>query len=56
VNRKPDKPNRSAWTFTLFIAGDNNLDPAALKDIAEMAKVGSSEDLNVIAQLDHGDA
>ncbi len=40
------------WTFMVFIAGDNNLDPAALRDIAEMAKVGSSEDLNVIVQLD----
>jgi len=40
------------WTFMVYIAGDNNLDPAALKDIAEMAKVGSSDDLNVIVQLD----
>jgi hypothetical protein len=40
------------WTFMVFIAGDNNLDPAALKDIAEMAKVGSSDDLNIIVQLD----
>jgi len=40
------------WTFMVYVAGDNNLDPAALKDIAEMAKVGSSEDLNVIVQLD----
>lgn len=40
------------WTFMVYIAGDNNLDPAALKDIAEMAKVGSSEDLNIVVQLD----
>jgi hypothetical protein len=26
----------------VYIAGDNDLDPAALKDIEEMAKVGSS--------------
>jgi len=38
---------KKAWTFMVFIAGDNNLDPAALLDIAEMAKVGSSSDLNI---------
>jgi hypothetical protein len=43
---------KAQWTFMVYIAGDNNLDPAALKDIGEMAKVGSSEDLNVIVQLD----
>ena len=46
------KQHLTGWTFMVYIAGDNNLDPAALKDIAEMAKVGSSEDLNVIVQLD----
>ena len=47
------KANEKAkWTFMVFIAGDNNLGPAALKDIAEMSKAGSSKDLNVIVQLD----
>jgi hypothetical protein len=43
---------KKAWTFMVFVAGDNSLDPAALKDIAEMALVGSSNDLNIIVQLD----
>ena len=43
---------KAKWTFMVFIAGDNDLDPAALKDIAEMAKVGSSGDLQIVVQLD----
>ena len=43
---------KKAWTFMVYIAGDNSLDEAALKDIAEMAKVGSSNDLNIVVQLD----
>jgi hypothetical protein len=49
MTNKATKPD---WTFMVYIAGDNNLDPAALQDIAEMAKVGSSKDLNVVVQLD----
>ena len=43
---------KAKWTFMVYIAGDNNLDPAALTDIGEMAKVGSSKDVNVVVQLD----
>jgi hypothetical protein len=32
----------------VYIAGDTNLNPAALKDIAEVAIVAFSEDPNVI--------
>ena len=48
---KAESPKKK-WTFMVYIAGDNNLDPAALQDIAEMAKAGSSEELNIIVQLD----
>ena len=40
------------WTIMVYMAGDNNLDSAALRDIAEMAKVGSTKDVNVLVQLD----
>ncbi len=36
----------------VYMAGDNNLDGAALRDIAEMSKVGSTKDVNVLVQLD----
>ncbi|MBU2055073.1 MAG: hypothetical protein KKC25_08860 [Proteobacteria bacterium] len=48
--------NRAAgqakWTFMVYMAGDNNLDGAALRDIAEMARAGSTKDINILVQLD----
>jgi hypothetical protein len=48
--------NRAAgqakWTFMVYMAGDNNLDGAALRDIAEMARAGSTKDVNILVQLD----
>jgi hypothetical protein len=40
------------WTFLVYMAGDNNLDGAALRDIAEMAKAGSTNDVHILVQLD----
>lgn len=40
------------WTILVYLAGDNNLDTEGVKDLAEMAKVGSNNDINVIAQFD----
>jgi hypothetical protein len=36
----------------VYMAGDNNLDGAALRDIAEMARVGSTKDVHILVQLD----
>lgn len=36
----------------VYMAGDNNLDSAALRDIAEMAQVGSSKKVHIVVQLD----
>jgi hypothetical protein len=33
---------QAKWTFMVYMAGDNNLDGAALRDIAEMARAGST--------------
>lgn len=41
-----------SWTFMVYMAGDNNLDPEGVQDLKEMKKVGSSDDMNVIAQFD----
>ncbi|MBA4398189.1 MAG: hypothetical protein C0394_12515, partial [Syntrophus sp. (in: bacteria)] len=40
------------WTIMAYMAGDNNLDGAALRDIEEMAQAGSTKDVNVLVQLD----
>jgi hypothetical protein len=43
---------QAKWTFLVYMAGDNNLDGAALRDIAEMAKAGSTKDVHILVQLD----
>jgi hypothetical protein len=43
---------QAKWTFLVYMAGDNNLEGAALRDIAEMAKAGSTNDVHILVQLD----
>jgi Clostripain family len=43
---------KSAWTFMVYMAGDNDLDPNGVIDLREMKKVGSTPQLNIIAQFD----
>ncbi len=45
-------PTRRPWTFLVYMAGDNNLDPNGVKDLKEMKKVGSNPSLNIVAQFD----
>ena len=40
------------WTFMVYMAADNNLDAAALRDIREMEKVGSTDRVRVVVFLD----
>jgi Clostripain family len=40
------------WTWLVYMAGDNNLQGAGNDDLAEMKKVGSTADVNVIVQFD----
>ncbi|MBS1910670.1 MAG: peptidase C11 [Bacteroidetes bacterium] len=46
------KPVKKAWTVMVYMAGDNNLDPEGVADLKEMKKVGSTDQLNVIAEFD----
>lgn len=40
------------WTLLVFVNGDNDLETYALGDLNEMEVVGSTEDVNVVVQLD----
>jgi hypothetical protein len=40
------------WTFMVYLAGDNNLDGNGVTDLGEMKKVGSNDEVNLIAQFD----
>lgn len=43
---------KKKWTFMVYLAGDNNLSSAGEKDIGEMRKVGSTEDVNIVVEFD----
>lgn len=40
------------WTIMVYMDGDNNLEEDALVDFLEMARVGSTPEVNIIVQLD----
>lgn len=40
------------WTFMVYLAGDNNLSDAGETDLQEMAAVGSTADVNIVAEFD----
>ncbi|MBX0328733.1 FHA domain-containing protein [Oscillochloris sp. ZM17-4] len=40
------------WTVLVYLDGDNNLESDALTDFAEMAQVGSSDQIKIVVQLD----
>lgn len=44
-------PNKK-WTVMVWMAGDNNLQDAGEQDIREMKKVGSTSNIDVVAQFD----
>jgi hypothetical protein len=46
------KVTEKQWTVMVYLAGDNNLDSAGVIDLKEMKKVGSTDQINVIAQFD----
>jgi hypothetical protein len=48
----PTAPVPKRWTFMVYMAGDNNLDPNGVKDLREMKRVGSTPDVNIVAQFD----
>jgi hypothetical protein len=46
----------ASWTFLVYLAGFNNLTPFAVKDLAEMRKVGSTDEVRVAAFVKHQDS
>ena len=47
-----DKAKLEEWTIMIFMNADNNLEGFAVGNINELEQVGSSENVNVIVQLD----
>ncbi len=50
----PDAQRRTVaeWTVLVYIAADNNLEAAGLMDLNELEGVGSSPNVNIVAQID----
>jgi hypothetical protein len=46
------KPAKKPWTFLVYVAGDNDLDPNGVQDLKEMKRVGTNAVINVVAQFD----
>ncbi len=46
------EPGTADWTFMVYIAADNNLEDAGLEDVNEMEEVGSTDQVNILVQLD----
>jgi hypothetical protein len=40
------------WTFMVYLDADNNLEIQGIVDFMEMAAVGSSDDVNIVTQID----
>jgi len=48
----PPINNTAEWTVMVYLDSDNNLESAGINDINEMEMVGSSDDINVVVQVD----
>ncbi len=46
-----DAPKK-AWTFMVYIAADNDLNRFSTRNLDDMAKIGSNENINIVAHLD----
>lgn len=40
------------WTFMVYLAGDNNLSNAGDTDLQEMSSIGSTDEINIVAEFD----
>lgn len=53
VRKKPLlKKQKKAWTFIVYVSGDNNLGPFLVKNIQQMAYIGSNEHINIVVHVD----
>ena len=44
--------SKKKWTLMVWMAGDNNLESFGTKDLLEMKRVGSTDDVDVLVQFD----
>lgn len=47
-----EKAEKAEWTVLVYLAADNNLCEAGYQNIYEMAKIGSTKDVNIVCLFD----
>lgn len=52
VTTREPPPNAADWTILVYLDGDNNLEADAIDDFEEMARVGSTDQVHIIVQMD----
>jgi hypothetical protein len=52
ANGKEEQNPVAKWTVMVYFAADNDLEEEAITDLKEMKKVGSTDEVNIVAQLD----
>ena len=45
------KPTMAEWTIMVFLNAKNNLEPFSFKNWDQMAKIGSTEKVNVLVEF-----
>lgn len=48
----PTRAFKAEWTFMVYMAADNNLEPDGIRDFNEMEMIGSNPYLNIVVQFD----
>ncbi len=48
----PENESTADWTVLIYVMGDNDLEPFAVDDLLEMSRVGSTDDVNIVALFD----
>ena len=48
-------PDNADWTILVYLAGDNNLEESAIIDLNEMERIGSTEAVNIVVELDRSE-
>jgi clostripain len=53
--KKTETPTVANWTIMVYMSADNNLEEAGVHDLNEMEVAGSTDKVNIVAQMDRAD-
>ena len=52
VHAQEETVQVAEWTILVYMVADNNLESAGIEDLNEMEQVGSTEEVNIVVQMD----